>query len=94
VITPLSSSSILSAAGRFGSPGMVRMSPMWAMLKPAPDAAVTFLTDALNFAGRPSLCSSSESDSWVEIGNMLQISSRVESKVHAVSAIDALDDYA
>ena len=44
VILPFSSTSIFSAAGTLGRPGMVRMSPVRATMNPAPAETFTFRT--------------------------------------------------
>ena len=43
-MTPFSSTSMASAAGVLGRPGMVRMSPVRATMNPAPAETFTFRT--------------------------------------------------
>ena len=62
VITPSSVMSIPIAAGTFGSPGMVRMLPVSATTKPAPQEARSSRTVMRNPAGRPRSAGLSESE--------------------------------
>ena len=57
---PSSSTSIFSAAGTFGKPGMVMMSPVSTTRKPAPAETLTFLTVTVKPSGAPSFKGSSE----------------------------------
>src|SRR5665648_307535 len=61
-ITPLLSISIFSAAGFFGSPGIIIMLPAIGTINPAPDARSIFLIFTLKSFGRPFFDGSSESD--------------------------------
>ena len=54
VIFPVSSTSILSAAGTFGSPGMVMISPVRATMKPAPAEILRLRTVTSKSVGAPS----------------------------------------
>ena len=54
VITPFSSTSIFSAAGTLGRPGMVMMSPVCTTMKPAPAEIFTLVTLMVKPSGRPS----------------------------------------
>ena len=65
VILPFSSTSMLSAAGTFGRPGMVMISPVSATTKPAPADTFTLRTVTVKPSGRPSLDASSEREYWV-----------------------------
>ena len=62
VIFPESSTSIFSAAGILGRPGMVIMSPVRTTTKPAPAETLTFLTVTSKPSGAPSLVGSSEKE--------------------------------
>ena len=62
LITPLLSTSIFSAAGIFGSPGMVMISPSRPTTNPAPAETLTFLTVTVKFYGAPSFDASSEKE--------------------------------
>ena len=57
---PSLSQSILSAAGAFGSPGIVIISPVKTTIKPAPAERVTSRTVILKFSGLPNFVGSSE----------------------------------
>ena len=59
-MTPFSSTSIRSAAGDLGRPGMVMMSPVRATKKLAPAETFTFLMVTVKPSGAPSLLGSSE----------------------------------
>ena len=59
---PVSSTSIRSAAGDFGSPGMVMMSPVSATMKPAPAETLSFRTVRVKPSGAPSFAGSSENE--------------------------------
>ena len=59
VILPLSSTSILVAAGTFGRPGMVMISPVSASINPAPAEILRFLTVTSKSVGAPSFVWSS-----------------------------------
>ena len=50
---PFSSTSILSAAGLFGNPGIVMIAPVKQTRKPAPIFGITSLTVIENPLGRP-----------------------------------------
>ena len=65
VMTPFSSTSIFSAAGTLGRPGMVMMSPVRATMKPAPALTFRFRTVTVKFSGAPSSAGSSDRDYWV-----------------------------
>ena len=65
VITPFASTSIFSAAGRFGRPGIVMMSPVSATMKPAPAEILRLRTVISKFFGAPSFFGSSEKLYWV-----------------------------
>ena len=54
--------SILLAAGTFGSPGIVMMSPVRATTNPAPFEILTFLTVSSKSFGAPRSFGSSESE--------------------------------
>jgi len=60
----LSSTSILSAAGCSGSPGIVITVPVIATTKPAPADTYTSRIFTLNPEGLPSFVASSESEYW------------------------------
>ena len=60
VIFPFSSTSIFSAAGAFGSPGIVIISPVSATRNPAPALTFKFRTVTVNPLGAPSFAASSE----------------------------------
>ena len=53
-ITPFSSTSIRSAAGTFGSPGIVMISPVRTTANPAPAEIFTFFTVTVKPSGAPS----------------------------------------
>ena len=57
---PFSSTSIISAAGTLGRPGMVMMSPVSATTKPAPAETFTLFTLTRKCSGAPSFVGSSE----------------------------------
>ena len=59
---PSASTSIVSAPGVLGSPGIVRMSPAYATTKPAPAASLASRTLTVKPRGRPSFRGSSESE--------------------------------
>ena len=80
LMRPFSSTSIFSAAGTRGRPGIVMMSPVSTTTKPAPAETFTFLTVTVKPSGAPSFCGSSEKLYWVLA---TQIGSR--SKPSAVS---------
>ena len=65
MIFPFSSTSILSAAGFFGSPGIVMMEPVSATTKPAPAHTYASRTVRSNPSGRPSFFWSSDKEYWV-----------------------------
>ena len=65
LIVPLGETSIFSAEGTFGSPGIVIMSPVSATVKPAPAETLTLRTVTLNPSGAPSFAGSSEKEYWV-----------------------------
>ena len=54
--------SIFSAAGTFGRPGIVIMSPVSATMKPAPAETLRLRTVIVNPSGAPRLAASSEND--------------------------------
>ena len=54
-ILPLSSTSIFSAEGTLGRPGMVIISPVRATIKPAPADTLTFLMVTVKPSGAPTL---------------------------------------
>ena len=62
VIFPFSSTSIRSAAGDLGSPGIVMISPVSATTKPAPAETFRFRTVTVNPSGAPSRAGSSEKE--------------------------------
>ncbi len=64
-MTPFSSTSIFSAAGTLGNPGMVMMSPVCTTTKPAPALTRTLDTVTVNPSGRPSFPGSSDREYWV-----------------------------
>ena len=64
-MTPFSSTSMFSAAGTLGRPGMVMMSPVSTTTKPAPAETFTFCTLMRKPVGAPSLPASSEREYWV-----------------------------
>ena len=73
VILPFSSTSIFSAAGTLGKPGIVIMSPVRATRNPAPAETFRFRTVMVKSRGAPSLAASSEKDYWVfamQIGSL------------------------
>ena len=57
---PSSVTSIFSAAGTRGNPGMVMMSPVRTTTKPAPALTLTCLTVTVKSSGAPSFVGSSE----------------------------------
>ena len=57
---PFSSTSIFSAAGVFGRPGMVMMSPVRATMKPAPALTRKLRTVTVKPSGAPSRVGSSD----------------------------------
>ena len=57
---PFSSTSIFSADGTFGSPGIVIISPVNTTIKPAPDEILTFLIVISKSFGAPNFVASSE----------------------------------
>ena len=65
LMRPFSSTSIRSAAGTLGSPGMVMMSPVRATRKPAPADTLMFRTVTVKPRGAPSRAGSSEKLYWV-----------------------------
>ena len=65
LIRPFSSTSIRSAAGTFGNPGMVMISPVRATRKPAPADTFRFRTVTVKPRGAPSREGSSEKLYWV-----------------------------
>ena len=56
---------MFSAAGFFGRPGIVMMSPVSTTTKPAPALMRTWRTVTRKFLGAPSLAASSEKEYWV-----------------------------
>ena len=64
-MTPFSSTSIFSAAGTLGRPGMVMMSPVRATMKPAPADTFRLRTLMVKPRGAPSRAASWEKDYWV-----------------------------
>ena len=62
MIFPSSVTSILTAAGTFGSPGMVIISPESATTNPAPALTLTLRMVSVKPSGAPSFCGSSEKD--------------------------------
>ena len=54
MILPVSSTSIFSAAGTFGRPGMVMISPVSATMKPAPAETFRLRTVTVKPSGAPS----------------------------------------
>ena len=60
VMRPSSSTSMFSAAGTFGRPGIVSTSPVSATRKPAPADTVTLRTVTVKPAGAPSSAGSSD----------------------------------
>ena len=62
---PVSSTSIFSAAGTLGRPGMVMMSPVRATINPAPALTFRFRTVTVKPRGAPSSAGSSEKEYWV-----------------------------
>ena len=59
-ILPSSLTSIFSADGTFGRPGIVIISPVRTTIKPAPAESLTYLTVTLKFSGAPNFEASSE----------------------------------
>ena len=64
-MTPFSSTSIFSAAGTLGSPGIVIISPVRATRKPAPAHTFRLRTVTSNPLGAPIRAGSSEKEYWV-----------------------------
>ncbi len=64
-MTPSSLTSIFSAAGTFGRPGIVMISPVSTTTKPAPAEILQFLIVMVKPLGRPSNVGSSENEYWV-----------------------------
>ena len=64
-MTPRSSTSMRSAAGTLGRPGMVMMSPVRATMKPAPAEILRLRTVTVKPVGAPSLVGSSVKEYWV-----------------------------
>ena len=62
VIFPSSVTSMFSAAGTFGRPGIVMMSPVSATMKPAPAETFRLRTVTVKPSGAPSSFGSSEKD--------------------------------
>ena len=62
---PSSVTSMLSAAGCLGRPGIVMMLPVSATMKPAPAATFTLRTVMRKCSGAPSLLASSVKEYWV-----------------------------
>ena len=62
VIFPSSVTSILTAAGTFGSPGMVIISPESATTNPAPALTLTLRMVSVKPSGAPSFFGSSEKE--------------------------------
>ena len=60
MITPASSTSIRSAAGTLGRPGIVIMSPVSTTMKPAPAEILIFLIVTVKPSGAPIFVASSE----------------------------------
>ena len=58
-MTPFSSTSIRSAAGTFGRPGIVMMSPVSATMKPAPAETWTVRSATVKFSGAPGCAAAS-----------------------------------
>ena len=70
---PSSSTSMFSAAGTLGSPGIVIISPVKATIKPAPAETFSERTVTLKFSGAPNFDISSEKEYCVfatQIGNL------------------------
>ena len=65
VIFPSLSTSIFSAAGTLGRPGMVMMSPVRATMNPAPALTFRFRTVTVKPSGAPSRVGSSDREYWV-----------------------------
>ena len=65
VILPSSQTSIPSAAGTFGSPGIVIISPAYATMKPAPALTFIPLIVMRKEEGAPVFFGSSENEYWV-----------------------------
>ena len=64
-MTPFSSTSIFSAAGTRGRPGMVMISPVSATTKPAPAETFAYLMVTVKSSGAPSFVGSSVKLYWV-----------------------------
>ena len=71
---PFSSILIFSAAGTFGSPGIVIILPVLITAKPAPFEIVSSLTVIAKSLGAPSFVGSSESDYCVFATHMGRLS--------------------
>ena len=66
---------MFSAAGTFGRPGIVIISPVSATIKPAPAETLTFLTFTVKFSGAPNNAGLSEKLYCVfatQIGSLLK----------------------
>ncbi len=62
---PASSTSMASAAGTLGRPGMVMMSPVRATTKPAPAESFSWRTVTVKPSGAPRSLGLSEKEYWV-----------------------------
>jgi hypothetical protein len=62
IIFPVSSTSIFSAAGALGKPGMVIISPQWTTTKPAPELSEALVSVKFQPLGLPVFFESSDSE--------------------------------